>query len=189
MASVSTTHGGHTVSNFCPAVIHLLPRAACSDEPCSTPSDGATICSFRALSPCRCWPDFRSPSASRCCRLMAAYRIPAQLRVTQPPIRPELPAPSEQTGSAGHTRPAHQKRAADPNRSAAFFHSGRRMCRVETHALNGTTCWRWKPSFSICSVITSPERRYSGGFRAAPTPGGVPVVTTSPGSNTMNSVM
>jgi len=39
------------------------------------------------------------------------------------------------------------------------------------------------PSPSISTSITSPCLRNTGGFRANPTPGGVPVAITSPGSS------
>jgi hypothetical protein len=57
------------------------------------------------------------------------------------------------------------------------------------YPVNGTTVWRWRPRPSISSSITSPAFRYCGGFITEPTPGGVPVVTTSPGSSTQNCVM
>src|SRR2546425_13196910 len=41
------------------------------------------------------------------------------------------------------------------------------------------------PSPSICTVMVSPGLRNRGGFRPNPTPPGVPVVTTVPGSNVM----
>jgi hypothetical protein len=68
---------------------------------------------------------------------------------------------------------------------------GNELTRRVSHVfygLKGTTVWRCSPRWSMRSVITSPALRYSRGLRAEPTPGGVPVVTTSPGSSTMNSV-
>ena len=56
------------------------------------------------------------------------------------------------------------------------------------YSANGTTVWRWRPRPSISSSITSPALRYCGGFITEPTPGGVPVVTMSPGSSTQNCV-
>jgi len=53
-------------------------------------------------------------------------------------------------------------------------------------SLNGTTSWRCSPRPSMPRVITSPFFRYSGGFMPMPTPGGVPVVITSPGISVMN---
>lgn len=54
------------------------------------------------------------------------------------------------------------------------------------YILNGTTfccCW---PRPSMPSVMTSPAFKNRGGFMPRPTPGGVPVVMTSPASSTMN---
>ena len=42
---------------------------------------------------------------------------------------------------------------------------------------------------SMSTSITSPGLRYTGGFRAKPTPAGVPVAMTSPGSSVMLLVM
>ena len=49
-----------------------------------------------------------------------------------------------------------------------------------------TISWRCSPSASMPSVTTSPTLRYCGGFMPVPTPGGVPVVMTSPGNSVMN---
>src|SRR5439155_26417534 len=49
-----------------------------------------------------------------------------------------------------------------------------------------TICWRCSPRPSMPSVTTSPTLRNCGGFMPVPTPGGVPGVTTSPGSSVMN---
>ena len=46
--------------------------------------------------------------------------------------------------------------------------------------------WRCSPSPSMPRVTTSPTLRNCGGFMPVPTPGGVPVVTMSPGSSVMN---
>lgn len=54
------------------------------------------------------------------------------------------------------------------------------------HILNGTMVWRALPSLSIESVTTSPAFSHFGSFMPSATPAGVPVVTTSPGSRTMN---
>src|SRR3954469_2835003 len=54
------------------------------------------------------------------------------------------------------------------------------------YILNRTTFWRCSPSPSMPSVTTSPALRNVGGFMPSPTPGGVPVVITSPGSITKN---
>jgi hypothetical protein len=54
------------------------------------------------------------------------------------------------------------------------------------YSLNGTTLDFCSPSPAIRSVITSPGTSHFGGFMPSATPGGVPVVTTSPGSSTMN---
>ena len=43
------------------------------------------------------------------------------------------------------------------------------------------------PSFSISTSTTSPAWRYTGGLRAKPTPGGVPVKITSPGASVQTS--
>ena len=45
------------------------------------------------------------------------------------------------------------------------------------------------PSFSISIWQVSPARRKRCGVRAAPTPGGVPVETISPGSSVMTSLI
>jgi len=45
---------------------------------------------------------------------------------------------------------------------------------------------RWRPRPSIVSSTTSPAARNSGGFIPMPTPGGVPVITTSPASSVRN---
>src|SRR5262252_9601970 len=59
--------------------------------------------------------------------------------------------------------------------------------RWRCYALNFTTFWRCSPSPSIPSVTTSPAlRNFGSGFMPSPTPGGVPVVMTSPGSSTKN---
>ena len=58
-----------------------------------------------------------------------------------------------------------------------------------SYSLKGTTFERCSPRPSTRKTNSSPAFRYSGGFLAEPTPGGVPVVTTSPGSSTMNWVM
>ena len=55
----------------------------------------------------------------------------------------------------------------------------------QAQALKGTTSWRCSPRPSMPRVITSPFFRYFGGFMPRPTPGGVPVVITSPGSRVM----
>ena len=44
------------------------------------------------------------------------------------------------------------------------------------------------PSFSMPTRMICPGLRYLGGFMPKPTPGGVPVVMISPGSNVMNSL-
>ena len=44
----------------------------------------------------------------------------------------------------------------------------------------------WVPKPSMAKLTTSPGRRNSGGLRAIPTPGGVPVVITSPASRVRN---
>src|SRR5205807_2884629 len=49
-----------------------------------------------------------------------------------------------------------------------------------------TISWRCSPRPSMPSVTTSPTLRKVGGFMPRPTPGGVPVVTMSPGSSVMN---
>lgn len=47
---------------------------------------------------------------------------------------------------------------------------------------HATTCWRCAPSLSIASSITSPAfRKIASGFLPSPTPGGVPVMSRSPG--------
>ncbi len=54
-------------------------------------------------------------------------------------------------------------------------------------ALNFKTFCVCVPSFSMPRVITSPGLRNTGlGFLPRPTPGGVPVVITSPGSSVMS---
>ncbi len=45
------------------------------------------------------------------------------------------------------------------------------------------------PSPSIPNSTTSPGRRNTGGFNPKPTPGGVPVLTMSPGNKVMNWLM
>ena len=50
-------------------------------------------------------------------------------------------------------------------------------------AFHATTRWSCRPSPSIPSDIVSPAFRNRGGFLPDPTPGGVPVVMTSPGSS------
>ena len=57
------------------------------------------------------------------------------------------------------------------------------------HISNGTTVWRCWPRPSMASVITSPAFSQTGGFMPSATPAGVPVVTTSPASSTMNLEM
>ena len=55
------------------------------------------------------------------------------------------------------------------------------------HFLNPTTLCVCTPNPSIPKRITSPRFKYSGaGFMPMPTPGGVPVVMTSPGISVMN---
>src|SRR6476660_6110852 len=55
------------------------------------------------------------------------------------------------------------------------------------HFLNFTTFCRCSPRPSMPRVTTSPALRNLGsGFMPRPTPGGVPVVMTSPGSSTKN---
>ena len=54
------------------------------------------------------------------------------------------------------------------------------------HSRNGTTRWRCLPSLSMPMRISSPALGHTGGFMPSATPAGVPVVTTSPGSSTMN---
>src|SRR3954447_20537773 len=55
------------------------------------------------------------------------------------------------------------------------------------HALNLTTFCSCSPSPSMPSRTTSPALRNCGvGFMPSATPGGVPVMMTSPGSNTTN---
>src|SRR5271157_1584278 len=49
-----------------------------------------------------------------------------------------------------------------------------------------TIRWRCDPSIPPSSSTTSPRFKNCGGFRAAPTPSGVPVTTTSPVSRVMN---
>jgi hypothetical protein len=56
---------------------------------------------------------------------------------------------------------------------------------VSIASVKGTIVCRCSPSFSIPSVTTSPAFRNCGGFIPSPTPGGVPVVMTSPGSRIM----
>src|SRR4029079_472010 len=53
--------------------------------------------------------------------------------------------------------------------------------------LEGATFWRERPSPSMPSSTTSPTLRYTGsGLMPRPTPAGVPVLMTSPGSRDMN---
>src|SRR5438034_4554759 len=49
-----------------------------------------------------------------------------------------------------------------------------------------TTRWRWRPSLSMPSSTTSPAFRKTGGSMPSPTPAGVPVEITSPGSRVMH---
>src|SRR6478736_2139978 len=58
------------------------------------------------------------------------------------------------------------------------------------HEFHGviTTC-RASPNPSIPNSTTSPARRKRGGLRPAPTPAGVPVLSTSPGKSVMNELM
>ena len=49
-------------------------------------------------------------------------------------------------------------------------------------------CCRDLPRPSIPSSTTSCGRKYLGGFMPSPTPAGVPVLMTSPGSRVMNSL-
>jgi hypothetical protein len=53
-------------------------------------------------------------------------------------------------------------------------------------AEDGRTFCFWLPRPSMPSVMTSPPLRKRGGLKPRPTPGGVPVVMTSPGSRRMN---
>src|SRR5437868_6151128 len=53
-------------------------------------------------------------------------------------------------------------------------------------AYAATISWRCSPSPSMLSVTTSPTLRNFGGFMPEPTPGGVPVVTMSPGNSVRN---
>src|ERR1022692_4003200 len=54
--------------------------------------------------------------------------------------------------------------------------------RLQNH-FSCTTGFRSSPSPSISTSTTSPSFIYTGGLRATPTPGGVPVKITSPGSS------
>src|SRR3954453_5740269 len=90
--------------------------------------------------------------------------------------------------SLGHAR---CNKLLPPPPDAAFAAStlptrGRVKRRAPPYILNRTTFWRCSPSPSMPSVTTSPALRNVGGFMPSPTPGGVPVVITSPGSITKN---
>src|SRR5262252_8435549 len=55
------------------------------------------------------------------------------------------------------------------------------------YARNRTTFWVCSPSPAMLSFTTSPTfRNFGSGFMPSATPGGVPVIMTSPGSRTMN---
>src|SRR5215471_17003440 len=56
-----------------------------------------------------------------------------------------------------------------------------------SYILNRATFWVCSPSPAMLSLTTSPTFKYFGsGFMPSATPGGVPVMMTSPGSRTMN---
>jgi len=65
----------------------------------------------------------------------------------------------------------------------------RRPSRTFRYCGQATTVCCWRPRPWISSAIVSPTLRNTGGFMPRPTPGGVPVVTTSPASSTMNCEM
>ena len=64
--------------------------------------------------------------------------------------------------------------------------------RAEVQRTNAWTVWVCSPNPSMPRCITSPGRRKRGAgvpsfyLMPMPTPGGVPVVSTSPGSSVMN---
>lgn len=59
-------------------------------------------------------------------------------------------------------------------------------CSIRADYGVATTRERCSPRPSIPRRISSPTARYRGGRRPSPTPEGVPVLMTSPGSRTMN---
>src|SRR5439155_12613087 len=64
-----------------------------------------------------------------------------------------------------------------------------RFCRPESTFIGSPPpAAATPPRPSIPSSTTSPAFRYCGGFIPKPTPGGVPVLITSPGRRVMNSL-
>ena len=70
---------------------------------------------------------------------------------------------------------------------AVFYVSDPAVLRL--YSLNATTFCFCSPRPWMVRLIASPALSHTGGFMPSATPGGVPVVTTSPGSSTMNCEM
>jgi hypothetical protein len=64
----------------------------------------------------------------------------------------------------------------------------RTMRNRPLYACHATACCRDSPRPSMPSSTVSPAFIYCGGFIPSPTPAGVPVLITSPGSSVMNSL-
>ena len=92
---------------------------------------------------------------------------------------------------AGHRGPAQHGADRPLTRGdKACTNGGRRTHKkgreVADYSSDATTVLVMAPMPSISHVTTSPGLRNRGGFRKQPTPGGVPVKMTSPGSRVTN---
>jgi hypothetical protein len=66
-------------------------------------------------------------------------------------------------------------------------HSGRHELAPRYHFVSATTEFRNTPIREMSTSTTSPGLSHRDGWRAMPTPGGVPVEITSPGSRRVNT--
>lgn len=110
----------------------------------------------------------RGANAPRAAQGSGAHADAAPVRARRSIVRLER-RPEQQPLSGGHSL---------ANREPARAQAG------ET-ARQATTRWVWVPSPSIPSRMTSPPFKNTLGFCPMPTPGGVPVVMTSPGISVM----
>ena len=101
-------------------------------------------------------------------------------------------APRRSTGKSTRLTAGFEPSSNKPRRGQAAaqdFYLPSPACGKAPYSLNATTFCFCSPRPWMVRLMTSPALSHTGGFMPSATPGGVPVVTTSPGSSTMNCEM
>lgn len=123
--------------------------------------------------------------------------VPMRGRMAVSTVRRGGPPPSRAMGRRAphHQRVSRPRRlvpaapaASPPHHLGASSPTRPMRSRAPRYIRKPTTFWHCSPSPSMPRRISSPACSHLGGFIPSATPGGVPVVTTSPGSSTMNCV-